>query len=106
MTSKIWRLRHMIDCTFVREHTGQAFVEGCSCWAKATCDSEDQGSKMSAPPLLYAARSASFLGSHDDDKMLERSVYSREQMGLKPCNVKERSLERTSPKTIGHYIDD
>ncbi len=92
---------------FVREHTGQAFVEGCSRWAKATCGSEDQGSKMSAPFLLYAAHSASFLGSYDDDKMqIERSVYSREQMGLKPCNAKERSLERTSPKTIGHYIDD
>ncbi len=26
----------------VREHAGQAFVEGSSCWAKATCDSEDQ----------------------------------------------------------------
>ncbi len=30
---------------FVREHAGQAFVEGCSCWAKATCGSEDQGGK-------------------------------------------------------------
>ncbi len=67
---------------FVREHAGKAFVEGCGCWAKATCGGEDQGGKRRVLHFSYAARSASFLGFRDGDrKQKVRSVYSREQMG-------------------------